>query len=57
MLMYAAMLMVGFVYLVLSNIYFGENRDGPVWIAVNYVLYYAGQYLIASSVLWIGKTF
>ncbi|MCD8012257.1 MAG: lysoplasmalogenase [Lachnospiraceae bacterium] len=43
--------------LVLSNIYFGENRNGPVWIAVNYVLYYAGQYLIASSVLWIGKTF
>ncbi|MCC8137550.1 MAG: lysoplasmalogenase [Clostridiales bacterium] len=43
--------------LVLSNIYFGEGKHGPAWVAVNYVLYYAGQYLIASSVLWIGDVF
>lgn len=43
--------------LVLSNIYFGKGKYGPAWIAVNYVLYYAGQYLIASSVLWLGKMF
>ncbi|MCD7834262.1 MAG: lysoplasmalogenase [Lachnospiraceae bacterium] len=40
--------------LVLSVIYFGEGKDRPVALAVNYVLYYIGQYLIASAVLWIG---
>ncbi|MCC8066960.1 MAG: lysoplasmalogenase [Clostridiales bacterium] len=43
--------------LVLSCIYFGEGNERPGFLAVNYILYYVGQYLIASSVLWIGKLF
>ncbi|MCD8022763.1 MAG: lysoplasmalogenase [Lachnospiraceae bacterium] len=53
--------------LVLSRIYFGESKadkgeEGepggrPALVAVNYILYYIGQYMIASSVLWIGTLF
>ncbi len=43
--------------LVLSNTYFGLDRDGPAWTVANYVLYYLGQYLIALSVLWVGVGF
>ncbi|MCC8100720.1 MAG: lysoplasmalogenase [Clostridiales bacterium] len=44
--------------LVLSMIYFGEEKkDRPALLVINYVLYYVGQYLIASSVLWIGCGF
>jgi len=43
--------------LLLSRIYFGEGESGPILIAANYILYYAGQYLIASSVMWLGKAF
>ncbi|MCD8336661.1 MAG: lysoplasmalogenase [Lachnospiraceae bacterium] len=45
-------------YMVLSMIYFGEEKkDRPAHLVINYVLYYMGQYLIASSVLWIGCGF
>ncbi|MCD7819594.1 MAG: lysoplasmalogenase [Lachnospiraceae bacterium] len=43
--------------LVLSCIYFGEGNDRPIFIALNYIFYYVGQYMIASSVLWIGRIF
>jgi len=44
--------------LVLSILYFGEKKkDRPGALVLNYVLYYVGQYLIASAVLWIGCGF
>lgn len=39
--------------LVLSNTYFGKGWDKPVHIFVNHLLYYAGQFLIASSVMFL----
>lgn len=39
--------------LVLSNTYFGKGWDKPVHIFVNHLLYYAGQFLIASSILFL----
>lgn len=38
---------------VLSNTYFGRNWDKPIHIFINHFLYYAGQYLIASSVIFV----
>ena len=38
--------------LVLSGTYFGEGKDRPVDIALNYLTYYPGQFLIAWSVLF-----
>ncbi len=43
--------------LILSGTYFGEGKDGPACIVSNYLLYYIAQYLIASAVLWAGRTF
>lgn len=39
--------------LVLSNTYFGKGWDKPVHIFVNHLLYYAGQFLIASSIMFL----
>ncbi len=39
--------------LVLSNTYFGKGWDKPVHIYVNHLLYYAGQFLIASSIMFL----
>ena len=39
--------------LVLSGTYFGEGKERPVDIASNYILYYAGQFLIAFSLTFI----
>lgn len=36
---------------VLSGTYFGEGMDGPFFLFINHFLYYAGQYLIASSIM------
>lgn len=38
--------------LVLSGTYFGEGKDRPIDIVVNYLTYYPGQFLIAWSVLF-----
>lgn len=38
--------------LVLSQIYFGENKDTPVMSAVNHSLYYIAQILIAASIFY-----
>lgn len=38
---------------VLSNTYFGRGWDKPVHIFVNHLLYYAGQYMIAASIIFI----
>ncbi|MCD8396156.1 MAG: lysoplasmalogenase [Lachnospiraceae bacterium] len=44
--------------LVLSIIYFREEKkEESALLVINYVLYYVGQYLIASSVLWIACEF
>lgn len=43
--------------LVLSNTYFGEGWDKPVHIFVNHLLYYAGQFLIASSIMFLNFKF
>lgn len=38
---------------VLSNTFFGRNKDKPIHLFVNHFLYYAGQYMIAASVLFM----
>lgn len=42
---------------VLSNTYFGKDWDKPVYIFVNHLLYYAGQFFIASSILFLSFKF
>lgn len=39
--------------LILSGTYFGEGKNRPVDIVVNHASYYAAQYLIAASLLFI----
>ncbi len=39
--------------LVLSATYFGRGKDTPPYIILNHVLYYAAQYLIASSIILV----
>lgn len=39
--------------LVLSNTFFGKGKDKPIHLFVNHFLYYAGQYLIAASVMFV----
>lgn len=41
--------------LVLSKIYFGRDWEKPVPIFANHFLYYAGQYLIAASIIFLNK--
>jgi uncharacterized membrane protein YhhN len=41
--------------LVLSGMYFGEGKNTPANVIINHGLYYAAQFVIASSVLYIGK--
>jgi len=36
----------------LSGTYFGEGKNTPVYVVMNHVLYYAAQFVIASSVLF-----
>ena len=38
---------------VLSSTFFGRGKDGSFYLFINHLLYYAGQYLIASSVLFM----
>lgn len=38
---------------VLSSTFFGRGKDGSFYLFINHFLYYAGQYLIASSVMFI----
>ncbi|MCM1115832.1 MAG: lysoplasmalogenase [Clostridium sp.] len=38
---------------VLSNTFFGRGKDKPHHFFINHFLYYAGQYLIAASVLFV----
>ena len=40
---------------VLSKIYFGRGWEKPVPIFLNHLLYYAGQYLIAASIIFLNK--
>ncbi len=39
--------------LILSGTYFGEGRERPIDLALNYICYYAGQFLIASSLMFL----
>lgn len=39
--------------IVLSSTYFGKDKDGKFYLFINHFLYYAGQYLIASSILFM----
>lgn len=39
--------------LILSGTYFGRGKDKPYHFFINHFLYYAAQYLIASSVMFI----
>ena len=40
--------------LILSGTYFGVGRERPIDLALNYITYYAGQFLIASALVFIG---
>ncbi len=39
--------------LMLSGTYFGQGKNTPVYVVMNHVLYYAAQFVIASSVLFL----
>ena len=39
--------------LILSGTYFGEGKNRPVDVITNHVLYYAAQFVIAASVLFL----
>ena len=39
--------------LILSGTYFGVGRERPVDLALNYLTYYAGQFLIASALMFL----
>ncbi len=38
---------------VLSNTFFGRGKDKKIHLFINHFLYYAGQYLIAASVMFV----
>lgn len=38
---------------ILSNTFFGRNKDGSIHMFFNHLFYYAGQYLIAASVMFM----
>lgn len=38
---------------VLSSTFFGRGKDGSFYLFINHFLYYAAQYLIASSILFM----
>ena len=40
--------------LILSGTYFGKGRERPIDLTLNYITYYAGQFLIASALVFIG---
>lgn len=39
--------------LILSGTYFGSGRDRPIDLVLNYLTYYPGQFLIASSLFFL----
>ena len=39
--------------LILSGTYFGEGRERPVNLLLNYLSYYPAQFLIAYSLLYL----
>ncbi len=39
--------------LILSGTYFGTGKDRPIDITLNYLTYYGGQFLIASSLVFL----
>ena len=39
--------------LILSGTYFGVGKDRPIDIMLNYITYYGGQFLIASSLVFL----
>ena len=39
--------------LILSGTYFGIGRERPIDLALNYITYYAGQFLIASALVFL----
>lgn len=52
---YIVLIIAGLLFalsdLVLSKIYFGDKNDGK-YVALNHILYYAAQFLFASSILF-----
>ena len=40
---------------ILSNTFFGRNKDSALFFFTNHLSYYAGQYLIAASILFINN--
>ena len=40
---------------ILSNTFFGRNKDSAMYFFTNHASYYAGQYLIAASILFISQ--
>ncbi len=39
--------------LILSGTYFGTGKERPIDLALNYITYYAGQFLIASALVFL----
>ena len=38
---------------ILSGTFFGRNKDGKGYLFINHFFYYAGQYLIAASIMFM----
>ena len=41
--------------LVLTGTFFGKGKNTPQYVVINHALYYAAQFVIASSVLFLGN--
>ena len=54
-LFFAGMILFAVSDVILSGTYWGEGKDRPVDLALNYLTYYPAQYLIALSLLFLNK--
>ncbi len=52
-LFFAGMVLFAVSDVILSGTYWGEGKQRPIDLALNYLTYYPGQYLIALSLLFI----
>lgn len=53
-LLFAGAVLFSLSDLILSGTYFGKGRERPIDLILNYLTYYPAQFLIASSLLFLG---
>ena len=52
-LFFAGLILFAVSDVILSGTYWGEGKDRPIDLALNYLTYYPAQYLIAVSLLFM----